>query len=245
MFKKISTIILIIAVVAFGSFINPKLVLAAWFSVDDFESYTDTNNLATLNGGTDWAAAWALQAGTGAKVRAAGCNADYAGTKCYNYNESTASGGNYRDITAITTGVVSFGWKCLNNGIAGKCNVDIAHSTAGEGWTIRTNDGGDLQLRGSTDITILSSAGTGWYTIEVNFDTDANTATARAKPEGGVFGAYSSAASEANAIASVDRFQSRYAGVVSTEQWVDNILAGEAVGGAAAAVEPIDFWIDF
>lgn len=187
---------------------------------DNFEFYS-IGDLAGLDRGSGWSTPWLIDAFTSAQVVSTNC---FEGSRCINKISTVNNSNMRRNLQSVmTSGIWRFASKCLTNSIAGVCNIDLVESSSNlEGWIIRYTES-DIVLRGVTDITLVFNQNSGWYEIEVDFNTSLGTARARVKPQGGVFTAWSNFVQEMNAISGIDRFRFRYASGINRELWIDSI----------------------
>jgi len=165
-------------------------VLAAVISTDNFDSYTPTNDLNTLNGGSGWTGAWAKITGGAMTIETAPAGGQ--GGNAVRSISATVDTQYSRAVTAITVGTVRFRMRTTIANPNNFSGAVLRESTNGRMY-IRFGPTGNLEIYNNTGATYESiqaySVDT-WYTIDINFDNAAQPNLYRAAVGGGAYTAY-------------------------------------------------------
>lgn len=226
--KKVLSTILLSSVLIWAEFILPQTAFAAWGGTDGFESYTVAADLGGTGGGSGWGGNWTVGAGSNMTILTAVCNeaSQCAGDKAGDVNI-------YRLLSsAVTSGVISFDMKSTSEGTTA---LELVNAGVTDSSFRVQATGGDINFRGATIVTLVSTQNNDWYTVEIDFRTGNNGCTtsqgsARAKPTGGSFGSWTSCVGEAIAD-DVSGFQSRFSFAVGRTLAIDDIKQGTVAAG--------------
>lgn len=208
----------------------PQTAFAAWEGTTTFNSGTNTTgNLGGQGGGSGWGANnWTAVVGN-MTVTTTGCN---EGDQCL--VDTGADDTVYRLLSsAVVSGVISFDMKSTNEGTIA---LELVNAAADDNIFRIQATGGDINFRGATIVTLVAGQNNGWYTIEIDFRTGNNGCTtsqgsARAKPAGGSFGAWTSCVGQF-ITDDVAGFQSRFSFAAGRSLQIDDIKQGEVTAAA-------------
>ena len=185
----------------------------AWVAEDLFNSYSD-GDLNTLNGGSNFTAAWV--ADTAADVQGSTIN---EGAKAIQFGAFATDGIARRDFTAVTAGTMYFSVRLSQT------NKDFAFSLRESGtgrMFIRFGADGNIAIFDNASYTTIQaySADT-WYRIGVDFDNSGQPNLYRANVDNGSFTAYKTVSG--GSYTNVDRLQFDFSAFASGGGFWDTI----------------------
>lgn len=163
-----------------GILLIPHAAFAAWTATDTFESYANGNNWNTLNGGSNWATAYAYTP-TGS------CTATITNSTAYDGSLAgqivCPSGvGNEgqvkRTFTGITVGTFQVAMR-RNTSSADGSKVRISSSGVANYCDLDFNNDGTVTMTGASTQSVGNYSANTWYVVTIDFDTGANTCRAK------------------------------------------------------------------
>ena len=198
----------------------------AWIATENFESYADNDDLNTKAGGTNWTGNWAVIAGAGTVQNTptleAGLCAEETGT-----NDVVR-----RTFTAVTDGIVSWIMRRDDLTTPGVGGVLLQNNTSGNGLLAVNFTGTNIDLVGTTTVSILASPSTNTnYTIHLHIDRANNRY--RARVGSNEWSAYVTEQGNEDP----DRFVMRFQDSPSGSMWIDDIKAGSDPASASAGTK--------
>lgn len=214
---------------------------AAWVATDDFDGYTLSADLNTLNGGSGWSAGWVDGGGGTMTIETAPAGGQ--GGKAVRSNSATVSTIYHRTVTsAVTAGTVGFRMRVSISNPNDFVGVWLSSTTTGHMY-IKFDSDGNIKIfngTGSTYDTIQAYSVDTWYTIEIDFDDAAQNDLYRARVNGGSYTSYKLVNN--TSYASINRFNIEDSATGAHTFWLDDIgLAGTPESGAVRRSQPIFF----
>lgn len=139
----------------------------SWIATDNFESYTITNDMNGLNGGSNWTGAWSAAGALECVIVAA--PAGFEGSNAARILYIAGDGGEAgRTFTATSEGTVSFIMSAAQTDKAGRITFTDTSIPATR-FLIRFDSDGNIKAVGSASNTLQAYNANQAYTISVKF----------------------------------------------------------------------------